>query len=181
MAILSLMTCWGRLSSWGGIGAMFLLGILVLFVALHAPTAYGAVGDPPTGSPAGSVYVLPLEQGRSDAAPKSGSEGGDRGSLYRSENNFGSSSRIPGFPGSGPGGGGPVGGGGASAAAGGAGAIGAAGLAGAAVGAAAAVGSDGAQASDAGNTSATATVVLLGAIALVAGAVGALSRRFSRP
>ena len=61
--------------------------------------------DPPAGSPAGTVYELPVDKGRSDGAP-SGSRGagsGDgaegplgEGSFYRSENNFGASSIVPG-------------------------------------------------------------------------------------
>lgn len=99
------------------------LGLAALSLALlcHPAGAYGAAspagaGDPPAGSPAGSVYQLPFEEGRADAAPKgSGGTSADTGndgasgtgddsdaggeeseSLYRSENNFGSSSRVPG-------------------------------------------------------------------------------------
>ena len=81
-------------------------------------------GDPSVGSPAGAVYELPFEKGRQDAAPKGGGDGdagsgedagtggpgsdessggseasageGTDGSLYRTENNFGSSSIVPG-------------------------------------------------------------------------------------
>jgi hypothetical protein len=165
----------------------YLLGsLLVLSASLHAPTAYSAIGDPPTGSPAGAVYELPLERGRSDGAPKTGGgpsgEGGAGGaaggagsgeaaSLYRSENNFGSSSRVPGVA-----------------------AVGAAGVGAAAVGAAAVgagTGSDdgadrpgaaGALArseiAGAGNTSISANLALLGVIALLALAIGVLTRRF---
>jgi hypothetical protein len=61
--------------------------------------------DPPAESPAGTVYELPVDKGRSDAAP--GGKGGDggaqsgplgNGSLYRSENNFGTSAQVPGAP-----------------------------------------------------------------------------------
>jgi hypothetical protein len=59
--------------------------------------------DPSAGSPAGSVYELPVDRGRQDAAPRGGDGGGsataglpDEGSLYRSENNFGTSSQVPG-------------------------------------------------------------------------------------
>jgi hypothetical protein len=175
----------------------YLLGSLLLLPAsLHAPTAYAAPGDPPSGSPAGAVYQLPLEQGRSDAAPKgsggtgvTGGEGGtggganssngsgtasagEAGSLYRSENNFGSSSHVPGVASTGgasPGGGSPGGtaGGGGSAAAGGA----------------IAAGTLAAETADTGNTSIPAAVVLIAGIALLAIAIGILSRRFraSRP
>jgi hypothetical protein len=83
--------------------------------------------DPDADSPSGTVYEIPLEKARKDAAPKrsdgdtsvgsgsrgNGSQDGGTGStsspdsaagagvagresLYRSENNFGSSSQIPG-------------------------------------------------------------------------------------
>lgn len=51
--------------------------------------------DPAAGSPSGVIYELPLGRGRRDAAPKNGS-GDSSGSLYRSENKFGSSSEVPG-------------------------------------------------------------------------------------
>jgi hypothetical protein len=103
------------------VGLLFLLPMLA-----HAGAAYGAStaaspGDPPAGSPSGAIYQLPLEKGRADAAPKgsggtgapagvppgggsggsggagqAGSDGAAEGSFYRSENNFGSSSKVPG-------------------------------------------------------------------------------------
>lgn len=152
----------------------YLLGSLLLLAAsLHAPTAYSAPGDPPSGSPAGAVYQLPLEQGRSDAAPKGGSVDGDGsvsggsggedggGSLYRTENNFGSSSQVPGVASTGGPGGAAGGDGGAAG-----------GTAGAIAGGAVA-----AETTDTGNTSVTAGIVLIAAIALLAVAVGVLSRR----
>lgn len=177
--------------------AAYLLGSLLLLAAsLHPPTAYSAPGDPPSGSPAGAVYQLPLEQGRSDAAPKgnggtgaepggsgggtagsgaagagSASEGtGESSSLYRSENNFGSSSRVPGVAAAG---GGP---GSMSGGAAGGGQGGAAGTGSAAI----AAGVVAAETADTGNTSIPASIVLLGAIALLAIAVGVLSRRYAR-
>jgi hypothetical protein len=160
-----------------------LLGSLLLLAAsLHAPTAYSAPGDPPSGSPAGAVYELPLQQGRADGAPKGpggGAGGGsgqsEAGSTYRTENNFGSSSHVPGVAGGGAGnsGGGAGGSGGAGSgdAANGGGASD-----GNASGANAAVA---AETADTGNTSVSAGIVLLGAIGLLAAAVGILSRRFS--
>jgi hypothetical protein len=164
--------------------------LLLLAASLHAPTAYSAVGDPPTGSPAGAVYELPLERGRSDGAPSFGGGGssggggaaggagsGEAASLYRSENNFGSSSRVPGIATAGVG-----------AAAAGA-AAGAAGGAGSAVGSGADSGSEGpgaagalarGEVADAGNTSLSANIALLGAIALLALTLGVLTRRFGR-
>lgn len=66
--------------------------------------------DPSADSPAGVIYQLPLDTARQDAAPRPGSSGSDgRGggtatptgtggplSAIRSENNFGSSSVVPG-------------------------------------------------------------------------------------
>ncbi len=160
-------------------------------MSLHAPTAYAAPGDPPTGSPAGAVYELPLEQGRADGAPKGGggtsagggggsatsgggsttaagaAAAGEAGSLYRSENNFGSSSRVPGIAAAtGGSSGGPGAAGGAAGAAGAGGAIAGAALAG--------------EATDAGNTSVGGSIALLVAIALVAIAAGLLSRRYAQ-
>ena len=170
---------------------VYLLGsLLALAASLHAPTAYAAAGDPPIGSPAGAVYALPLEQGRAEGAPKGrdgtaagegGAAQGESGSLYRSENNFGSSSHVPGVAvgGGGGSGGGPTSGGGGAAGGGGPlpGGGGAAGAAGAAVGGAALAAG---AAADSGNTSVPGSIVLLAAIALLAAAVGVLSRRFAR-
>jgi hypothetical protein len=96
---------------------------LLLGLLLHAGAAYGAPGDPEAGSPSGGVYEVPLDAARDDAAPGSGGTtapgpgGGGQGSggsgdggseegaggggetessNYRSENNFGSSSEVPG-------------------------------------------------------------------------------------
>ena len=71
--------------------------------------------DPAAGSPPRAVYQIPLEGGRSDAAPRKrseetapsagggndGSGGSSSGSVYRSENDFGSSSQVPGAQGRG--------------------------------------------------------------------------------
>jgi hypothetical protein len=171
--------------------ALPLVPLLLLGFALHATTAYSAPGDPPVGSPSGSVYVLPLEQGRADAAPKggggsgagggsAGADGGgasqpsEAGSLYRSENNFGSSSRVPGLASAGFGAGS-----GSSGAGGGA----ASGTAGSSVGGAAGAGAiasgsiAAAEVSDVGNASPAAGIALLVGIGAVAVAVGVLSRR----
>jgi hypothetical protein len=178
----------------------YLLGSLLLLAAsLHAPTAYSAPGDPPSGSPAGSVYQLPLEAGRSDAAPKggggttagggessggggsggSGSAGGgggqgggsggaaggasatgESGSLYRSENNFGSSSHVPGVARTGTGGG-------AGGAASGEGEK------------APPSGAVAAQTADTGNASVPAAIALIGGIVVLALGVGLFSRRLA--
>jgi len=165
----------------------------LLAASLHPPTAYSASGDPPSGSPAGAVYQLPLEQGRSDAAPKGNGgtgaeavggagagaggsgEASESGSLYRSENNFGSSSRVPGVAADGA----SVSSSGKASGASGAGDQ-SAGGGGGAVSAAIPGGIIAAETTDTGNTSIPASIVLLGAIALLAVAVGILSRRFAR-
>ena len=91
---------------------------LVLLLSVAAPaSSIAAPGDPGAGSPPGGVYELPFEKGRTDAAPRGQSGGGgdlsgsgeggsfaqggedgapEGGSLYRSENNFGSSGQVPG-------------------------------------------------------------------------------------
>jgi hypothetical protein len=102
-------------------------------------------------------------------------EAGESSSLYRSENNFGSSSRVPGVAATGAGAGDPGGapGGAArgSSQAGGGAAAGGAAIGGSVIAA---------ETVDNGNTSIPASIVLLGAIALLAIAVGILSRRYAR-
>lgn len=172
---------------------VYLLGsLLALSASLHAPTAYAASGDPPAGSPSGAVYELPLQQGRADAAPKGGGgtgsggnaggrETGESGSLYRTENNFGSSSQVPGAPGSGGGGGASGGGAGAS----GAGGTGASGGSSSSAGGSAGGGASGGSAlgspvTDTGNTSLGDNVALLAAIGVAAVAIGIGSRRLAQ-
>jgi hypothetical protein len=168
-----------------------LLTITTLTLLTHAPAVYGAYGDPPLGSPSGAVYQLPLEQSRSDAAPKSGgtSAGGAAGqdngsaSLYRSENNFGSSSQVPGLPSSGSGGGpgggaggiGAVAGGAATSAGAGGGGSGGGAAAGAALGGATLAGA--AALTDSGNASVPGSIALLIAIGMFAAAIGIFSSR----
>ena len=84
-----------------------------LIVLLLVPAGAGAqesqapASDPEADSPSGTVYELPLERGRQDAAPRrsprrkpplrsgQGSGGGPVSSI-RSENQFGSSAQVPG-------------------------------------------------------------------------------------
>jgi hypothetical protein len=103
------------------IAALSLLVALVLpaWAAAQQPTAT----DPPGDSPSGTIYQIPVERGRDDAKPL-GDGAPEQSSRYRSENNFGSSSKVPGAGESGstrdrdddsaagalPGGGGPSGG-----------------------------------------------------------------------
>jgi hypothetical protein len=83
--------------------------VAATLVAVAWPAAAAAQGpsstDPAAGSPSGTIYEIPLDTARRDAAPRSGPRGGadvrSRTSPLRSENNFGSSSEVPGAPGSG--------------------------------------------------------------------------------
>ena len=123
------MPLWGGASSCepGMVTCMRFLGIaslLSLILALApagaAAQSHAAPSDPDADSPSGVVYELPLDQARKDAAPrKGGGKGnGKKGSsgngssgqgsdparsdtAIRSENNFGSSSQVPGVSGGG--------------------------------------------------------------------------------
>lgn len=170
--------------------------MLLLVVVAHSAAAYGAStsanpGDPPAGSPAGGVYQLPFEKGRSDASPKGsggttaveiggtgggGGEGGggsSEGSLYRSENNFGSSSEVPGSSSATKGAGGGGAGGSGSGEGTGSGSDGAG-------TAPAGEGVNAARITDSGNTSPTENIALLGLIGLIAVAVGLFAARANR-
>lgn len=79
--------------------------IVIAAVILPGPTSLAQTGnDPSAGSPPGTIYELPVDKGRADAAPGRGSAGGEdagplgEGSFYRSENNFGTSAVVPGDP-----------------------------------------------------------------------------------
>jgi hypothetical protein len=177
------------------------LSLLLLPLLAHAPAAYGAStaaspGDPPAGSPSGSVYQLPFEKGRADAAPKGsggtsatgpgggggggGGATGSEGSYYRSENNFGSASRVPGAPVGGSGAGQSTGGG--SAAHGGVGGSGGGtgGETGSGGGAGASSGVNASEVTDSGNTSSATNIILLAAIGLIAIGVGVVGARANR-
>jgi hypothetical protein len=176
--------------------ALFLLPLLANAAAAYGAQTPSSPSDPPAGSPSGSIYQLPLEEGRQDAAPKGsggtappgappgggGNDGGGSGSagseeapsLYRSENNFGSSSEVPGAPGdgevprsdgSGPGSSGSGSGGSLSGHGGG--------------GTGSAAASPGAL-TDSGNTSSAANIGLLLLIAALAIGIGVISVR-ARP
>jgi hypothetical protein len=81
-----------------------LVSLLLIVSLLPAGASAQSSSDPSAGSPPGVVYQLPLAKGRTDAAPRGKDSGasnadssGSKGSsLYRSENNFGSSSQVPG-------------------------------------------------------------------------------------
>jgi hypothetical protein len=93
-----------------------LAGLIAAGVLLVPSTAFGQTvdpGAPASGSPPANQYEIPLQAGRKDAAPPNAEKNSNSGSMYRSNNNFGSSSIIPGDPGSGGGDGGAGGAGGA--------------------------------------------------------------------
>ena len=106
-----------------------LIGGWLAAAALGFPATATAQGagptDPDATSPSGVIYEIPLEGARRDAAPRSGrggrTRGGGQNPAFRSENNFGSSSTVPGSQGDesrddgggSPGGSGSSGGGGA--------------------------------------------------------------------
>jgi hypothetical protein len=155
--------------------------LAIACLAVLPAAAAAQSGDPTIGTPQANQYEIPVQAGRHDAAPPKdqGSSGG--GSLYRSDNNFGSSSIVPGGPGGpgGGGGGGPASGAGAGGGGGEAGGAGAAATAGAA-GVAAVASSNDTNPLDTGNPSTSAAytalplIVLLG---IVVGIGGVLMRR----
>jgi hypothetical protein len=88
-----------------------LLVSTVLMAAAPA-TSFGQAlpSDPEADSPSGVVYELPVDRARNDAAPRggagssdaapedSGAVAGTTAGSIRSENNFGTSSEVPGAP-----------------------------------------------------------------------------------
>ena len=152
-------------------------GLMLLPSAAAAQT-----GDPSIGTPQANQYVIPVQAGRHDAAPPKDRGSAGKGSLYRSNNNFGSSSVVPGDPGGG-GGGGPAGGasagGGGGSGGGGGGGV-AAGAAGAAAGVAAAASSNAQNPLDTGSPSTSAaytTLPLIIILGIVIGIAGVRMRR----
>jgi len=94
----------------------------VAALGLVPSTAFAQASDPgapAAGSPPANQYIIPIQAGRRDAAPPDAKRDPAEGSLYRSDNNFGSSSLVPGDPeqgnatGDGSGGSGGAGSGGA--------------------------------------------------------------------
>jgi hypothetical protein len=159
--------------------ARFRLAIALAATGLFLlPSAAAAqTGDPSPGTPQANQYEIPVQAGRHDAAPPKNQNQGNsgNGSLYRSNNNFGSSSVVPGDPGDG-GGGGPAGG----ASAGGGGGGGAAGAAGAAAGAAGVAVAAGHDVLDTGSPSTGAaftTLPLIILLGIVIGIAGVKMRR----
>jgi hypothetical protein len=99
------------------IGAL-LSGALALGVVLPSTALAQSAdtGAPGVGTPPANQYEVPTQAGRKDAAPPNAQRNGNSnsGSLYRTDNNFGTSSVVPGDPrgggGNGPGGTGGTGG-----------------------------------------------------------------------
>jgi hypothetical protein len=153
--------------------------VAIAAAALLLPSAAAAqTADPAPGTPQGNQYEIPVQAGRHDAAPpkSQGKSGGGSNNLYRSDNNFGTSSVVPGDPGGGTGGGT---GGGAAGGGGGGGRGGVAGAAGAAAGAAGAAVAA-ANPLDTGSPSTGAaftTLPLLIALGIVIGIAGVKMRR----
>jgi hypothetical protein len=158
------MTCLGKSIRTRWASVLAAAGLALLPSAAAAQTA-----DPSPGTPQANQYEIPVQAGRHDAAPPKDRPNSGGGSLYRSNNNFGSSSVIPGDPGGGGGGTGGTGG------AAGSSAPAAAGVAAAGVGAAA-----NRNALDTGSPStgaALTTLPLIIALGVVIGIVGAKMRR----
>jgi hypothetical protein len=73
---------------------------------LPAGASAQSSSDPEATSPSGTIYEIPLDTARQQAAPRrspsgdgageSGVQSSQEGSTFRSENNFGSSNEVPG-------------------------------------------------------------------------------------
>jgi hypothetical protein len=74
--------------------------LVVLACAALLPAAASAqdpfANDPEAGSPSGTMYEIPVQGGRADAAPSGSGAPARGGSPIRSENGFGSSAVVPG-------------------------------------------------------------------------------------
>src|SRR5690349_17266241 len=75
---------------------------IAVATADHARAQEPGSNDPQAGSPAGTIYQIPLDTARRDAAPRTRGGGPDPSPL-RSENDFGSSAVVPGTTGGGSG------------------------------------------------------------------------------
>jgi hypothetical protein len=152
------------------------LALATAAVLLFPSAAAAQTGDPSPGTPQANQYEIPVQAGRHDAAPPKDQRSSGGGSLYRSNNNFGSSSVIPGDPG---GGGGPAGGAGAGggSGSGGGGASGAAGAAGGAAGAAVAATRDVLDTGSPSTSAAYTTLPLIIILGIVIGIAGVKMRR----
>jgi hypothetical protein len=81
------------------------IAILLSGLAMAVPAGAGAQSnDPEAGSPSGTIYEIPLDDARKDAAPRhggshGGTASGGSASPIHSDNGFGSSSTVPGTSG----------------------------------------------------------------------------------
>jgi len=79
-----------------------LVSVVVMPAAPASSFGQALPSDPEADSPSGVVYELPVDRARQDAAPRRDTParapqgGGGEGSSIRSENNFGTSSNVPG-------------------------------------------------------------------------------------
>jgi hypothetical protein len=152
----------------------WILAIAAAALAALPGTASAQVidlGAPSPGTPTSNQYEIPVQAGRHDAAPPRAQRNSGGGSLYRSENNFGSSSVVPGDPG---GGSGPSGGA-ASGSGGGARSVAAGAAAGGAAAGVGAVVAGAGETLDTGSPSTSAAyttlplIILLGVVIGIAG------------
>jgi hypothetical protein len=90
----------------------FSISLVVCLVVMAIPAGAGAQSlpsDPESDSPSGAVYEIPVDRARKDAAPRQDSsqqsdsgptegsgDAGEGDTSIRSENNFGTSSSVPG-------------------------------------------------------------------------------------
>jgi hypothetical protein len=88
-------------------GAALTAALVLTSLMLLPSAAFGQTSDtgaPAAGSPPANQYEIPTQAGRKDAAPPNAQRSGNSGSLYRSDNNFGTSAIVPGDPRGGGGG-----------------------------------------------------------------------------
>src|SRR5215211_5545814 len=91
----------GRMRLW-----LLIAGCLAATFLVPAGARGQSSSDPEATSPSGTIYQIPLDTARRQAAPRRSPAGGgggegsssQGGSNYRSENGFGSSSQVPGAP-----------------------------------------------------------------------------------
>jgi hypothetical protein len=88
---------------------MRVVAVLVAAAGIAPAGALAQGNDPGSGSPSGTIYEIPLDSARADAAPRdspgsSGTAGASAtqatspSSSIHSENGFGSSTQVPGAP-----------------------------------------------------------------------------------
>jgi hypothetical protein len=96
-------------------GAALSAALVLTSLALLPSAAFGQTADPgapAAGTPPANQYEIPTQAGRKDAAPPNAQRNANSGSLYRTDNNFGTSAIVPGDPRDGGGNGGSGGTGG---------------------------------------------------------------------